>query len=137
MNIRCLKSHMILHSDVQYECDQCDYITKKKVLLNRHRITKHSDEKPFVCDLCGRAFKLKRALAVHLEQHESTKTYKCPFCVRVFNSSTNFYTHRKNAHPEELAKMKRQEQELQRHKRIKAGVEDDSSNLSDSNAVII
>lgn len=85
MNNRCLKSHMVLHSDVEFRCDQCDYVTKKKVLLTRHQLTQHSDEKPFVCNLCGRAYKLKRALTVHIAQHGSTTTYQCPFCDRKFN----------------------------------------------------
>lgn len=45
MNYRCLKTHMILHSNIELHCDQCDYVTKKKVLLNRHLLTQHSNEK--------------------------------------------------------------------------------------------
>lgn len=124
MNLRCLKTHMVLHSDVEFHCDKCDYVTKKRVLLNRHLVTQHSTARPFICDLCGRDFKMKRALTVHVAQHGSTTKYKCPFCTRTFNSSTNFYTHRKSAHPKELADMKRKEQEMQRQKRIEAGVEE-------------
>lgn len=126
MNQRCLKTHMILHSNIELRCDQCDYVTKKTVLLNRHLVTQHSNHKPFACDLCGRAFKMKRALTVHVAQHGTNKQYQCPFCDRKFNSSTNFYTHRKNSHPKELANMKRQEEEIQRQKRIAAGVEVDN-----------
>lgn len=79
-----------------------------------------------MCNLCGRAFKMKRALTVHLAQHDSTTVYKCPFCDRKFNSSTNYYTHRKNAHPKELAEMKQKEEETRRRKRIEAGIEEDS-----------
>lgn len=114
---------MVLHSDVTLHCEKCDYVTKKKVLLNRHMLTQHSTERPYVCDLCGRDFKMKRALTVHVAQHGSTTKYKCPFCTRTFNSSTNFYTHRKNAHPKELAEMKHKEEEERRRKRIAAGVE--------------
>lgn len=45
MNNRCLKSHMILHSNVEYNCDLCDYSTKKKVLLNRHQLTQVQKQK--------------------------------------------------------------------------------------------
>lgn len=37
--MRCLKSHMILHSDVELRCDICDYVTKKQHLLKRHLLT--------------------------------------------------------------------------------------------------
>ncbi|XP_055678431.1 transcription factor grauzone-like [Lutzomyia longipalpis] len=134
MNSRCLKSHMILHSSAIFSCTICDYTTKKKSLLRRHNLTQHSDEKPFVCTICSRAFKLKRALTVHMAQHESTKQYKCNFCERVFNSSTNFYTHRKAAHPEELNALKQAKLEEQRQKRIAAGVEDANPMISDDEA---
>lgn len=114
---------MILHSNAEFHCDQCDYVTKKKVLLNRHLLTQHSDEKPFVCNLCGRAYKLKRALTVHMAQHGSTTKFECPFCDRKFNSSTNFYTHRKTSHPKELQALKNREEEEKRKKRIEAGIE--------------
>lgn len=129
MNSRCLKTHMILHSDAEFRCDQCDYVTKKKVLLNRHSLTQHSNARPFKCpfDLCGRDFKMKRSLTVHIAQHGSTTKYKCPFCDRSFNSSTNFYAHRKSLHPKELEEMKRGEEEERRRKRIEAGVEEDTT----------
>ncbi|KAJ6638120.1 Transcription factor grauzone [Pseudolycoriella hygida] len=128
MNQRCLKSHMILHSDTVLKCNKCEYTTKKHVLLNRHLVTQHSDVKPFKCDQCDRSFKLKRALTVHISQHTSQqKTFKCTFCDRTFNSSTNFYTHRKNIHPKELQALKDRKMELQRQKRIKAGIEEPDS----------
>lgn len=123
MNTRCYKTHMLLHSDIELQCDQCNYKTKKKELLNRHRITKHSTEKPFECHLCGRAFKVKRALTIHIAQHNSTSIFKCTFCDREFNSSTNYYSHRKHSHPDELAQLKQREEEERRQRRINAGIE--------------
>lgn len=75
---------------------------------------------------------MKRALTVHLAQHGSKAVYQCPFCDRSFNSSTNFYTHRKNSHPKELNELLRKKAEDQRRKRIEAGVEEaaDTSNNS-------
>lgn len=124
---------MVLHSDIEFRCDKCDYVTKKKVLLNRHLVTQHSNVRPYVCNYCGRDFKMKRALTVHIAQHGSTTKYQCPFCQRSFNSSTNFYTHRKSAHPKELAEMKRQEEAERRRKRIEAGVEEGAVNELDAN----
>lgn len=80
---------------------------------------------PFICNLCGRSFKMKRALTVHLAQHGTKTVWKCSFCTRVFNSSTNFYTHRKNSHPKELNELLRKKAEDQRQKRIEAGTEQD------------
>ncbi|XP_055617048.1 transcription factor grauzone-like [Toxorhynchites rutilus septentrionalis] len=139
MNSRCLKVHMQLHSANELTCDQCDYKTKKKTLLNRHRITHHQDERPFACDKCNSTFKYKRALTVHIAtKHKEGKTsYKCNFCDRTFASSTNFYTHRKNRHPQELAAMKEQLEQEKKLQRIKAGIELDDISPSQESTIII
>ncbi|XP_058467729.1 myoneurin-like [Malaya genurostris] len=127
MNSRCLRVHMQLHSKNDVACDQCSYKTKKQSLLKRHKITHHQEERPFHCDICGSTFKHKRALTVHTNlKHDLEKTnYKCNFCDRSFASSTNFYTHRKNRHPEELAAMKEHQEQEKKLQRIKAGIEAD------------
>lgn len=127
MNKRCLKTHMLLHSSVDHCCTECDYTTKKPYLLTRHKITHHSTDKPFECDKCQKKFKLKRALTVHIQQShtDTNKSYKCNFCDKSFGSSTNFYTHRKNIHPTELAELKQKTEEEKRMKRIEAGIEEE------------
>lgn len=126
MNNRCLKTHMILHSNVEFSCDKCEYVTKKKALLKRHLLTQHSNLRPYKCERCGRDFKMKRSLTIHIAQHGSTKKFKCQFCDRSFNSSTNFYAHRKSAHPKELQEMRQREEDERRRKRIEAGIEEDT-----------
>lgn len=115
---------MILHSDQEFKCDHCEYSTKKKVLLNRHVISRHTNEKPFECKQCGRAFKMKRQLTIHMTLHSNTKTFKCTFCDRVYRSSTNCYMHRKSKHPAELEEWNRKKEEAKRLKRINAGIEE-------------
>lgn len=129
MNTRCLKSHMTLHSHLTYNCSKCSYSTKKQLLLKRHLLSQHSNEKPHTCQTCGKTYKLKRALTIHVASHNTTKSFNCTFCDRVFASSTNFYTHRKNMHPFELQAMKEAELEEQRQKRIKAGIEEEGDKV--------
>ncbi len=128
-NKRCLKSHKMLHSNVEHACHLCEYKTKKTILLKRHLITQHSNERNFSCPTCAKTFKLKRALTVHIAQHtNANKKFSCEFCKRDFNNSTNYYTHRKNLHPEELQKLKQKQSEEQRQKRIRAGLEKEDRN---------
>lgn len=125
-NQRCLKSHRMLHNNVDFLCNMCDYVTKKEKLLKNHVITRHSDLRPFSCDECGKAFKVKRALTIHKAQSHSERSSTgktCEFCNRSFASSTNYYTHRKNLHGAELQKILDKKQESERIKRIQIGLE--------------
>lgn len=125
-NQRCLKNHMLLHSNKNYVCDLCPYTTKKPALLKKHNIMIHTDEKKFECKFCSKQFKLKRLLTVHMACHSDKKSsIPCNFCDRTFANSTNFYTHRKNMHSKELEEMKMRELEEQRRKRIEIGLEKD------------
>ncbi|XP_070508840.1 transcription factor grauzone-like [Chironomus tepperi] len=126
-NKRCLKSHLMLHTNVEMRCDICDYVTKKESLLKNHMMTKHSDVKTFICDHpgCDKSFKVKRALSIHKSQNHGGKSSikKCEFCQREFASSTNYYTHRKNLHAKELQEILEKKNEEEKIKRIKAGLE--------------
>lgn len=126
-NQRCLKSHLQLHAKVDYPCDQCDYVTKKEKLLKNHKITRHTNDRPFACDICEKTFKVKRALTIHKAQNHSASNGKtgrqCEFCGREFASSTNYYTHRKNLHAEELQQILDNKKDEDKKKRIEIGLE--------------
>lgn len=125
MNKRCLKTHMLLHSGKDLRCELCDYVTRKRTLLNRHKVTHHSADKPFACTQCDKTFKLRRALTVHIQvsHAEVPKIFKCDFCDKTFGSSTNYYSHRKNIHPEQLKLLQEKQAHEKRLKRIEAGLE--------------
>ncbi|XP_058056034.1 zinc finger protein 62 homolog [Anopheles bellator] len=126
---RCMKMHLKIHSAKNLACGECDYKTNKSLLLKRHKITHHQQERPFLCDLCEKTFKVKRDLKVHMLSKHSmqSRTFQCNFCNLRFRNSANFYAHRKSQHPKELQAM-RDDQELEKkRKRIRAGLERSSS----------
>lgn len=55
-------------------------------------------ERPFVCELCKKAFNQKNALQIHMKKHSGEKPYRCTFCTMAFTQKGNLKTHLKRAH---------------------------------------
>lgn len=49
----------------KYKCDKCESAFEQKGAFNLH-IKSHSDEKPHVCDNCGKSFKRIDRLRAHV-----------------------------------------------------------------------
>lgn len=112
----CLRKHItIQHSSVRYNCSMCDYSALNMQCFRNHLRVQHTNDKPFRCDVCGKAFKLKNTLRNHQFQHSGVRKFICPFCKRSFASSGNYYSHRKRMHPQELAAMKLKKEEEDRY----------------------
>nr|CAD7427526.1 unnamed protein product [Timema monikensis] len=86
-----------------YSCNQCDYKTiSHSKLVNVHsRI--HGDERPFLCDICGKGFKNPKQLRNHKVTH-STKQKpviakgECDICGRTFGNQRMLRLHKDNVH---------------------------------------
>ena len=78
-----------------YKCNFCSYKTQRKEHLVRHKADRHGNSRPFLCDLCGMAFKRIDALAAHkithVEKSQRRLPYKCPTCKKAFKSRVGFY----------------------------------------------
>jgi len=67
-----LTNHARLHLPPQYTCDQCDFTTRHKVSLTRHKLVVHDDEcRPYACHLCHYRCKLKHHLGMHMDSMHS------------------------------------------------------------------
>ncbi|KAH8255467.1 hypothetical protein KR038_003697 [Drosophila bunnanda] len=97
-----LKHHKETHDPHKYICPECGMQLNSRPTLNRHRLV-HTDQMHHKCDYCGREFKRAKALKNHLILHTGLKPYSCDFCDRTFANGSNCRTHKKKAHPEELA----------------------------------
>lgn len=82
-------------------CSKCPYKTERKDHLQRHRLAKHSTDRPFRCNICPKTFTrsdhlLRHKYAVHARQ----QAFSCLLCQRAFNRSDHLRRHRELVHDE-------------------------------------
>ncbi|EDV49657.1 zinc finger protein 506 [Drosophila erecta] len=97
-----LKIHLDTHSADIYECTVCGLKLKTRRTFNKHKLV-HSDKRQFKCEVCGSTFKRSKTLKAHLILHTGIRPYKCNFCGRDFANGSNCRSHKRQAHPKELA----------------------------------
>ncbi|XP_039491185.1 zinc finger protein 239 [Drosophila santomea] len=97
-----LKIHLDTHSAEIYECTVCGLKLKTRRTFNKHKLV-HSDTRQFKCEVCGSSFKRSKTLKAHLILHTGIRPYKCNFCGRDFANGSNCRSHKRQAHPKELA----------------------------------
>ncbi|XP_061179859.1 myoneurin-like [Saccostrea echinata] len=94
--------HLKMHNseasaeDFTFQCDQCNYKTKRKEHFNRHKMN-HSSYRPHLCDTCGMTFKRSDTLSqhkqVHLEKVKRKLDFVCQICNKAFRSKCHLAEH--------------------------------------------
>ncbi|KAM3873399.1 uncharacterized protein ACN63O_002428 [Diretmus argenteus] len=81
-------------SSKSYKCSECGKMFRHRSVLELHmRI--HSKDKPYQCKVCGKGFRFSSYLQQHLIIHTGKKPYKCPDCGKDFAFLQNMKTHQK------------------------------------------
>jgi len=77
-----LEEHKRIHRpDYFFECEICHVKYKSEDGLKRHHIRIHSDhESKFICEHCGRSYKLKIDLTHHMKRTHVLELQICRFC---------------------------------------------------------
>ncbi|GAB0096616.1 zinc finger protein weckle [Sergentomyia squamirostris] len=97
-----LKRHVDTHNNTTYTCPHCGISLNTQRTLKMHMLV-HSDVKKYKCQHCGNEYKRAKALKEHLILHSGLRPYSCPFCDKTFTNGSNCRSHKKKAHPAELA----------------------------------
>ncbi|KAJ7129691.1 hypothetical protein C8R44DRAFT_777410 [Mycena epipterygia] len=89
---------------IAYQCTwstpdgPCHYWSKKQ-LVKRHVETTHLKFKPFVCDICSKAFPQKTSLDIHRHGHTGDTPHQCIYsCGKSFKDPARRHRHHVEAH---------------------------------------
>ena len=77
-----------------YKCEVCEKAFNRKGHLNEH-LRIHTGDKPYKCKVCEKAFNHKGHLNEHLRIHTGDKPYKCNMCKKKFRHKNNLSRHMK------------------------------------------
>ncbi|XP_066992585.2 zinc finger protein 836 [Anabrus simplex] len=81
-------------AQMSFICEYCGREFRKKINLQLH-VRRHTGERPHLCQLCGKAFYTRQQLAIHMRQHTGERPYECPVCQKTFTGPTALYMHRR------------------------------------------
>ncbi|XP_036909823.1 zinc finger protein 569-like [Sturnira hondurensis] len=87
--------HQCVHTEEKpYKCGECSKAFRENKSLIVHQ-RMHTGEKPYVCRDCGKAFRRNSSLVVHQRMHTGEKPYKCWDCGKAFRESRGLIVHQR------------------------------------------
>lgn len=93
-----LKNHQSRHSDERpFKCQKCPSTFKLKFDLSEHESKTHTSADPLTCNVCGKLFKGKSTLRVHMALHYG-EDHKCPHCNTTYKDKGALRFHVRTIH---------------------------------------
>lgn len=97
-----LRQHHLTHGDGppreashSFPCPQCPKTFRTQSHLAEHEAT-HSTARPFLCEVCGAAFKTRSVQRKHVQSvHRNPRAFSCQACSKKFNTQYALKRHQK------------------------------------------
>uniref|UniRef100_A0A8C9YY03 Zinc finger and BTB domain containing 48 n=1 Tax=Sander lucioperca TaxID=283035 RepID=A0A8C9YY03_SANLU len=87
------KHHRTHTGERPFGCDVCEQRFTEKGALVRHKASKHEEGRPHSCHICGKTFKAREQLRVHLRRHKGMRKFECIDCGYKFTRQAHLRRH--------------------------------------------
>ncbi|XP_068453484.1 telomere zinc finger-associated protein [Clinocottus analis] len=87
------KHHRTHTGERPFGCDVCEQRFTEKGALVRHKASKHEEGRPHCCHICGKTFKAREQLRVHLRRHKGMRKFECIDCGYKFTRQAHLRRH--------------------------------------------
>lgn len=93
LRVHIMSSHCT--TSKTFKCDICNYSCISMSILKTHKNNVHPNEHRFICSECGKTFKQKNYLQIHMNTHTGEKPFECPFddCSKRFSGQSQRSEH--------------------------------------------
>ncbi|XP_046424748.1 gastrula zinc finger protein XlCGF58.1-like [Neodiprion fabricii] len=82
----------------EYLCDTCEFKCQSRRRLKEHLERKHAADYKYVCEICGKKFKVKGDMRLHVRFKHKEGPRICDVCGKTCSNSNSLYVHQKWAH---------------------------------------
>nr|XP_003703883.1 PREDICTED: zinc finger protein 782-like [Megachile rotundata] len=82
----------------EYSCDECEFKCQNRRKLKEHLERKHASDYKYDCEYCGKKFKVKGDMRLHVRFKHKEGPIVCDVCGKTCSNSNSLYVHQKWAH---------------------------------------